>query len=357
MDSYTLPYTIYTGKWRDGHIQGIAIDRERKYIYCSFTTVLIKLDMAGKLVGSVRGFTGHLGCLAYNDADGRVYASLEYKNDVIGKGILKNLGFDGQVKNAFYVAIFDGDKITRPDMSAERDGVMTTVWLREATEDYLAVWEEHGKSMEHRFGCSGIDGITFAPVPGSMEERRLFVAYGVYGDKTRSDNDYQVLLSYRSETLLPFETILTSENIHTNGPDHCDTRYFVRTGNTEFGVQNLEYDAYTGDIFMAVYRGRKEQYPNYSLYVIDGKQPPHMEKLTGHDGVTGEVLFLKPAGLLDEKSGIYGYEFRYGSTGMASLRDGYFYFSEDHGENGEFDSHIRLYRYTGAVPTPFEKIE
>lgn len=127
MSFYTLPPDIYTGKWREGHIQGIAVDLERGYIYCSFTTILIKLDMSGKLVGSVRGFTGHLGCLAYNRADGRIYASLEYKNDVIGKGILKSLGLDGQIKNAFYIAIFDGEKITRPDMSAEGDGVMTTV--------------------------------------------------------------------------------------------------------------------------------------------------------------------------------------------------------------------------------------
>ncbi len=357
MGHFALPKTIYTGKWRTGHIQGIAIDKKRQYIYCSFTTALIKLDMAGNLIGSVKGFTGHLGCLAYNETDGRIYASLEYKNDVIGRGILKKLGLDGQVKNAFYIAIFDGEKITRPDMSATRDGIVTTVWLREATEDYLAVWTEHGKSMAHRHGCSGIDGITFAPMPGKSNDMRLFVAYGIYGDKTRTDNDYQVLLSYRPEAILPFEAVLSSENIHTSGPACCDGKYFVRTGNTEYGVQNLEYDAYTGDIFMAVYRGRKEQYPNYSLYVIDGKQAPRTEPLLGCAGEVGEVLALRQTGLFDEASGIYGYEFRYGTTGMASLGDGYFYFSEDHGENGEFDSHIRLYRYTGALPAPFEKTE
>ena len=107
MGHFALPKTIYTGKWRTGHIQGIAIDKKRQYIYCSFTTALIKLDMAGNLIGSVKGFTGHLGCLAYNETDGRIYASLEYKNDEIGRGILKKLGLDGQVKNAFYIAIFD----------------------------------------------------------------------------------------------------------------------------------------------------------------------------------------------------------------------------------------------------------
>ena len=66
-----LPLSIKTGNWKGGHIQGIAVDRERKYIYCSYTTEFIKLDMEGNLIGSVRGFTGHLGCMAYNYEDGR----------------------------------------------------------------------------------------------------------------------------------------------------------------------------------------------------------------------------------------------------------------------------------------------
>ena len=61
-----LPEVIHTGVYRGGHIQGIAIDNERKYIYCSFTTELVKLDMDGNFIGSVKGFTGHLGCLRPN---------------------------------------------------------------------------------------------------------------------------------------------------------------------------------------------------------------------------------------------------------------------------------------------------
>ena len=98
----SLPLTIKTGEWKGGHIQGIAVDRERKYMYCSFTTEFVKLDMEGNLIGSVRGFTGHLGCMAYNYEDGRVYASLEYKNDAIGRGILDHLGIKEEIQNAFY---------------------------------------------------------------------------------------------------------------------------------------------------------------------------------------------------------------------------------------------------------------
>lgn len=348
-----LQKLIYTGKWRGGHIQGIAVDRERNYIYCSFTTEFVKLDMEGNLIGSVRGFTGHLGCMAYNYEDDRIYASLEYKNDEIGQCVFEHLGTVKEVKNAFYIAIFDVDKINRPDMDAEKDGIMTTVWLREVLEDYLATWEENGVQKKHRYGCSGIDGITFAPA-FEGEGMRLLVAYGIYSDLEREDNDYQVLLSYRIENLKPYEAILTAENIHDSGPDSCDERYFVYTGNTTYGIQNLEFDSYTGDIFVAVYRGCKPEYPNFDMFVIDGKQTPMLQELSGYHGEKGKVLSLKKVGFME--NGIYGYRFPYGQTGMCSLGDGRFYFSENRDSDGCYESNICLYRYIGKEPAGFEKI-
>ena len=347
-----LPEVIRTGVYRGGHIQGIAIDKDRKYIYCSFTTELVKLDMNGNEIGSVKGFLGHLGCLAYCEEDGRVYASLEYKNDAIGKGVLRTLGIQNEIKNAFYVAAFDGEKIVRSGMNAEEDGVMKTVFLREPTDDYLYEWKQGDEICKHRFGCSGIDGMTFAPIRGEM---RLLVAYGVYGDIDRKDNDYQVLLSYVPAELRSYEDVLRVDNIHESGPSSCKERFFVYTGNTTYGVQNMEYDPYTGDIFLAVYRGQKECFPNFKMFVIDGSKAPEEKVLLGMDGVCGMTLSVKEKGLCEK--GMYGYRFPYGSTGMIALGDGYFYFSEDHGKNGEYSSDIRLYRYTGIADKPFELVE
>ena len=87
-----LPRSIFAGEWTNGHIQGIAVDTERKYIYYSFTTVLVKADMQGNVVGTVEGLTGHLGCLAFNGGDNCVWGSIEYKHDSIGKGIMARTG-------------------------------------------------------------------------------------------------------------------------------------------------------------------------------------------------------------------------------------------------------------------------
>ena len=203
-----LPREVFSGVRGPFHVQGIAVDLKNGYMYFSFTTELLKTDLQGKLIGSVKGMTGHLGCLTVNPEDGRVYGSLEYKNDEIGRGILRQLNKEGNGENpsdAFYVAIFDVDKITRPDMDAETDGVMTAVYLKEVVDDYYGTAVNGGREVKHRLGCSGIDGISFGPAFGAPKGSKpyLNVAYGIYGDTTRSDNDYQVILNYDPETWKP----------------------------------------------------------------------------------------------------------------------------------------------------------
>ena len=80
------PTSIESGPFKAGHIQGVAVDTQKGYVYYSYTTQLIKTDLKGNIIGSVTGLLGHLGDMDFNEDDGRVYGSLEYKNDAIGKG-------------------------------------------------------------------------------------------------------------------------------------------------------------------------------------------------------------------------------------------------------------------------------
>jgi len=325
-----------------GHVQGIAIDNKRKYMYYSFTTVFVKTDMEGNIIGSVKGLAGHLGCIAYNEDDGRVYGSLEYKHDVIGKWILQRIGDGTDVEDGWYVAIFDVDKIDRMDMDAEKDGVMSSVYLSEVIKDYA---EGGGK-----YGCAGLDGLTFAPMPGDINGKKyLYAAYGIYGDVSRDDNDYQILLRYDIRDWNKFETPLNQKKMHRNGPLSPDSKYFVYTGNTTWGVQNFEYAPYTGYIFMAVYRGKKEKFPNFPMYAVDMRIGVIKEK---HRSLYEDVFILTLAeiGRKDEKSALWGMSFPYGSTGMISLGDGYFYFSQHFGNGKEipYGTDVALYKYNGS---------
>ena len=98
-----LPRRIYVENTeKSSHVQGIAIDTLRGCAYFSFTTSLIKTDLQGRVLGSVTGLTCHLGCLDLDEQTGRVYASVEYKNDEIGRGIMRIMGKQlGQRDNTF----------------------------------------------------------------------------------------------------------------------------------------------------------------------------------------------------------------------------------------------------------------
>ncbi|MBQ9138469.1 MAG: hypothetical protein IJX65_07540 [Alistipes sp.] len=355
-----LPRQIYSGEWKAGHIQGIAMDTERKHIYYSFTTMLVKADLEGNIIGTVTGLLGHLGCIEYNEADGRIYGSLEYKNDSIGKGILKQENTSKEWTTAFYVAIFDVDKIVRQNMSAEKDGIMTSVYLKTVCDDFAAKVVNNGTTLEHRYGCSGFDGITFGPKFGTADSKRyLTIAYGIYGDKNRTDNDYQVLLQYDTKNWHKYEQPLSQENMHQSGPSKPAARYFVHTGNTNWGVQNFEYDPTRNFWFLATYEHKKSEFADFSLFVVDGHIAPKKETLKGVSYAKKQkVLTLCGRGMTDRNhTDIRGWKFDRASTGIHAVGDNYFYISHRK-RNKPFQScTATLYRFVGRESTPFVKVE
>ncbi|MFF2191245.1 hypothetical protein [Streptomyces sp. NPDC058155] len=354
-----LPATVDGGAWKSGHVQGMAVDRRKGFVYFSFTNLLVKTDLTGKPVGSVTGFTGHLGDLDFNTKDGRVYGSLEYK-----------------AAEAFYIAIFDGDRITEMDMDAQTTDVVSTVHLKEVVEDYTADMDGNGvfdgntaKTADHRYGCSGIDGVAFGPAfddkpredgLGPARTQLLTVAYGVYANTTRQDNDNQVLLQYDIRRWKKYERPLTEADPHTSGPGSPDGKYFSYTGNTTYGVQNLDYDAHTGNWLLAAYKGTKTQFPNYSLFVLDGSKRPVTGPVSGQPTPErGRLLPLLARGLHHPPSGIHGWEST-GQYGLVSLDDGRYYLAEagtvvEDGVTKQTGKAV-MNHWTGSTPTPFSPV-
>ncbi|MFA6948133.1 MAG: hypothetical protein WCQ72_04065 [Eubacteriales bacterium] len=349
MDSTALPRRIYVGGMQTSHVQGICIDTARKYMYFSFTTVLVKTDLDGNVVGSCGGLTGHLGDIDFNDYDGRVYGSLEYK-----------------AASAFYCAIFDAGRIDRVGMDAERDGIMTTVYLTDVAADFTADMNGDGifdgntaDTPDHRYGCSGIDGTSFGPAFGNVSgdaardtTDRLMIAYGIYGNTGRADNDYQVIGQYDYRDFKRYERPLTQSAPHKSGPAAPEKKYFLFTGNTVYGVQNLEYDAYTKSWFAAVYTGQKQQYPNYPLFRIQSGAPVS-GKLLGQEG-DADAQLLSLAEGAEHDGDLTGYRFPYGQTGLIALDDGYYYISKNGKKADGQYSDVTLWRWNGH--DPFERV-
>lgn len=351
-----LPNSFYSGAYKEGHVQGIAVDAERGYVYYSFTTMLLKTDFLGNPIGSVIKLAGHLGCITYDSELNRVYGSLELKHDSIGTQIIGRTGWDPTSEDCFYLVSFNCDAIVRMDMSAETDGVMSAVYLADVVRDYTDCDEVSGK--KHRYGCSGIDGTGLGPAFGMNKNspRKIMISYGVYGDVDREDNDYQVILQYNPSVIEAYGRPLNQANPHHSGPDCCEKRYFFYTGNTCFGIQNLEYDTYSENWFVAVYRGKKQKFDNFNMYFIDGNVSPVRSELYGRGGEIGLVLTSAEIGVRGKQENVRGTEFAYGQTGMASMGEGVFYFSH-HGSNKEtkeFYTNVKKYVYNAESENVFE---
>ena len=344
-----LPLKQNGGTWPTSHVQGIAVDLRGGYIYYSFTTLLAKYDFNGKLIGTLVGWAGHLGDLDFNPRDGRIYGSLEYKKD-----------------GAFYIAAIDVSRLDRVGIDAKQSEIFRTIYLTEVAKDYSADMDGNGvfggdvaNTPDHRYGCSGIDGVSFGPEFGHTEGPRfLTVAYGIYGNTARTDNDHQVLLQYDITDWARYERPLTETAPHHSGPLTVHGKYFVRTGNTTYGVQNLAYDEASQRWFMGVYKGSKPSFPNYLMFAIEARTPPTLGDLIGVSGPGGRgteqglLLALAEGGLRDAATGIRGWNQK-ADVGLQPVGRGVFYLAVNSGPRGNQTGDLTLQRWTGAPTAPF----
>ncbi|MBX7121068.1 MAG: hypothetical protein K1X42_02975 [Opitutaceae bacterium] len=347
--SIRMPLKQNGGTWPTSHVQGIAVDVRGGFIYYSFTTLLAKYDFSGRLVGTLVGWTGHLGDLDFNPADGRVYGSLEYKKD-----------------RSFYIAVINVSRLNQVGVNAGSSDIFRTVCLPEVARDYTADMNGDGvfdgdiaKTPDHRYGCSGIDGVSFGPEFGRTDGPRLLtVAYGIYANTGRTDNDHQVLLQYDISDWAHYERPLTESAPHHSGPAEVHGKYFVRTGNTTYGVQNLAYDESQQRWLMGVYKGTKPAFPNYLLFAVDARTQPVRGNLIGVKDQSGSgtekglVIPLADDGLRDAATGIRGWNQK-ANTGFQPVGSGLTYICENSGSNGSQTADLTLYRWKGIPEVPY----
>lgn len=351
--SMRLPLAQNGGTWPSGHVQGIAVDVRGGYIYYSFTNLLAKYDFSGQLIGTLVGWTGHLGDLDFNPADGKVYGSLEYDQAL-----------------AFYIAVIDVRRIDRVGIDVSASDILRAVHLPEVARDYAAdidgdgkLDDETGKTIVHRYGCSGIDGVGFGPAFGRTDgPRYLTVAYGIHADTGRADNDHQVLLQYDIADWDAYARPISEAAPHHSGPAAVHGKYFVRTGNTTYGVQNLAYDEASRRWFLGVYRGTKKTFPNYLMFAVDARTAPVVADLVGVPGPGGKgweqglLLALADDGLEDTITGIRGWHQK-ADVGFQPVGHGLFYLAVNSGGEGGRTADVTLMCWTGDAQAPFVAVK
>lgn len=304
-----MPLSLASGSWDAKHCQGIAVDREKRYIYYSYTTAFVKCDFEGNVVGTIKNIKGHLGDICLNKQDGKVYAS-----------------YNPPGKKALYTAIIDVDGLNKVGLDAVSCGLIRTVHLKDVFSDYSATVTVGAGQKKARYGVSGTDGICFGPSFKTGGGNYLTVACGIAPEPDRTDNDYQILLQYDVTLWWSlYSRPLSYTSYHKIGPA-CNGKYFIYTGNTNYGVQTLSYFSDFNVWLLNCYATTKSSYNKYTLFVVDGDVPPKQGTLIGQTTTDNQqLLTLYADGDYDAAHGIYGWYSEKGNLGMDYMGDGLFY--------------------------------
>lgn len=329
--------TLMTGNvGAHGHVQGIATDGE--YFYSSITSILVKQDASGKVVGSVTGFGDldrcHLGDMTYNPDDGMLYASLYVSLNGPMFSAKERAG--GAHDKNCYLVIVDPNVITETEMQA--NDVCKVVNVTKPIAEYAEQNAGFDLWLGGKYAIRyGVDSCTFGPKFGSKSKNGKkyltmtcsTATYSVDIDGVtpydREDADYFTIFQYDvtewSKYAKPFGEIANAV-----GPEKPDGTYFYYAGFHDYGVQNLCYDEYKNVYFVTTYytdyhEPSRSKFPNYTFFVID---PSYVKEqtLTGCGGDKGLVLRSKYGKKHD--SGVMGYELS-ASVGILSLGDGRYY--------------------------------
>ena len=325
--SYYSPYMAasnseeYYSKIGTGHLQGMCVDDDLRYMYVSYTNGIGKIDMAtGKVAGYLTGFDGglHIGCLAYYD--GYIYGS-----------------FEAQATHKFYIIQVDESQFWGVMDTREKwlDAVRV-ILLYEPTVDARDLmgdtWDNgdgiagRNEEVGHRYSNAGIDGVTFGTYPGEFGKKDadvyMFVSYGTYwftnGDtklSNRLDDEHIILQAYNTKDFLNEQNqsqyLLELAYTDTTTPDqngvsnarslnyaadsilHAEKALFVFVGNTRWGCQQIEYDRTTGDIWLSTYSASDgSPVAGTNWHVIDGsKTPQHKEVQLGQNADASKLIY------------------------------------------------------------------
>ena len=199
------------------HMQGFTSGNG--YMYWSFTDTLVKTTLDGIMRCQVEIHGGHLGDCEYHD--GKIYVS--YMGNALP-------GHAWEDWTAFKIYVFDAEDLH----------VIEIIDL-----DICYEYQKITCTPEDTRGFQGIDGVAIAPDPKTGEEK-MFVACALYTDEKYSN---QIILQFTLD-------------------GKYETEYYIPTGNTVYGIQNLDYDADNKEFWFTTYNPVAEHSYREVLYCI-----------------------------------------------------------------------------------------
>ena len=202
---------------QDWHMQGFS--KSETHMYWSFTNSMVKTTLQGTMRCQVHVTGGHLGDCDYHD--GKVYCS--YLKDALP-------GHAWEDWTGFKIYVFDAEDLHIID-----------IINMDICDKYKAIT----CTPEDTRGFQAIDGVAIAPDPVTGEDK-MFVACALYTNEKYSN---QIILQ-----------------CDLNGK--YETEYHIPTGNTVYGIQNLDYDAENKEFWFTTYGKAEEYQPKETLYCL-----------------------------------------------------------------------------------------
>ncbi len=238
-------------------------------MYWSFTDSLVKTNMDNTMIAQVPVLGGHMGDISYHK--GKLYASV-MGNSMKGK--------PWGVWTSFFVYVFDAESLS----------LLKTLRLDPCYDMY--------KHPAQSGGFNGVDGITV--VDGEDGKPTIWVACALFSEER-----------YKKQILLNFDL---------NG-ELLETRKFT-TGNTIFGIQNLDYDKDTGYFWFSTYSQKYSYQSDDTLFCVNAESEQIISAHKFHSPYglqclgNGKLLVSIQSGVNGNRSG-YAYE-----TDISSLQNG-----------------------------------
>lgn len=200
------------------HLQGFTSDGT--YLYWSFTDSLVKTTLSGTMVAQVPVLGGHLGDI--DRIDGKIYGSL-MGNSLAGR--------PWGVWTSFQVNVYDAGSLS----------LLDAIRL----DDCYGFYAAHS-GADDAGGFNGIDGITRGVDPETGAPA-LMVACALFTGE-----------GYREQQIFQYSFDGHLQKIHR-----------IPTGNTVFGIQNLDFEADTGRYWFSTYSREQPYQPEETLYCVE----------------------------------------------------------------------------------------
>jgi hypothetical protein len=201
------------------HMQGFTSGNG--HMYWSFTTGLVKTTIEGVMRAQVEVHGGHLGDCDYHN--GKIYASY------LGNALP---GHDWNDWTSFKIYVFDAEDLRLLD-----------VYNLDKCDEYKRI----ACTPEDTRGFQAVDGVAIAPDPVTGEDK-MFVACALYNGEKYSN---QIILQHSLD-------------------GKYETEYHIPTGNTVFGIQNLDYDAENREFWFTTYGASEPYQAKETLFCVSG---------------------------------------------------------------------------------------